>query len=401
MRILFVTGATSIHTVRWIRQLDGTGWDIHIVDPGSARIHPELAGATLHTGWRKQTHPAGLKVRVRWPFRRGRYFMQRYLPAVWQRIVPDGPTRIAEAIQKLHPDVIHSQAMQYCGYPLAEARKLLGGCLPAPWIYSSWGSDMYYWGRFPEHQPLIREVLRHCDYLMCNCERDVRLAREFGFQGGVLGLFQGGGGFPIDAMQAMRLSGPISSRRVIAVKGQQNFAGRALTAIEALKLCVDDINRQGYEVVMYLTRPQTEEAATRLLDRLIHPVRLLPRTRIQDIWRLFGTARIALGVNESDGVPNAMLEAMIMGAFPIQTDPGGATSEWVADGVNGLLIPHDDPQRIAEAIRRAMSDDALVNEAAEINDRLTRERVEYTVVRDRAIAAYERAVNEWRIDHPS
>ena len=30
MRVLFVAMADSIHTARWIRQLQGQGWDLHL-----------------------------------------------------------------------------------------------------------------------------------------------------------------------------------------------------------------------------------------------------------------------------------------------------------------------------------------------------------------------------------
>ena len=48
MRILFVSPVASIHTARWIAQLQGTGWDLHLlqnapaVDQGSADQAPAL-----------------------------------------------------------------------------------------------------------------------------------------------------------------------------------------------------------------------------------------------------------------------------------------------------------------------------------------------------------------------
>ena len=47
---------------------------------------------------------------------------------------------------------------------------------------------------------------------------------------------------------------------------------------------------------------------------------------------------VYIGNSISDGMPNTMLEAMTMGAFPIQSNPGGVTEEIVENEVNGLLL---------------------------------------------------------------
>lgn len=102
---------------------------------------------------------------------------------------------------------------------------------------------------------------------------------------------------------------------------------------------------------------------------------------------LFGRSRIALAVNVTDGVPNAMLEAMTMGAFPIQSDTQ-STSEWITDGVNGLLVNPNDAMSIATAMRRALQDDGLVDAAAIHNFKLVSERLDLASVRPRVIEMY-------------
>jgi glycosyltransferase involved in cell wall biosynthesis len=111
-----------------------------------------------------------------------------------------------------------------------------------------------------------------------------------------------------------------------------------------------------------------------------------------DIIRLMGQARVALGLAISDGVPNAMLEAMTMGAFPIQSDTG-ATGEWIDSGRNGLMVQPEDVKGVEAALRKALSDDALVDSAAEINRHLTDERIDENVVRPKVLAAYERVMS--------
>ncbi len=387
MRILFVGNASSFHTPRWLSQLRGTGWDIHLFDPTNQLIHADLDDVTLYTGWKKAEIPAGVRPRYRWPFARGRFLLRRCFPKLWQRILPAAGIRLARTIERLAPDCIHSLALQDYGEAVFDARRRLGDALPAPWIYSCRGSDIYFFRQFPEHVESIRNVLGACDFLMCNCRRDLRLAKEYGFEGRFLGFFQGGGGYPLEEIRELRQPGPVAARRVIAIKGSQNQFGQSLLCIEALRLCA--ANLETYTVKIYhLNNQPIRTAAAELSRETGVTVELVPRSPHRTIWSIFGQSRLAIGISRSDGIPNSMVEAMIMGAFPIQTNPGGATAEWIEDGVNGTLVPDDDPEAVAAAITAALRDDRLVEAAATRNAVLARQRVNATAVRPQVLEAY-------------
>jgi glycosyltransferase involved in cell wall biosynthesis len=119
-------------------------------------------------------------------------------------------------------------------------------------------------------------------------------------------------------------------------------------------------------------------------------VRILPQSPSDEILRLMGNARISLGIGLTDGSPISLLEAMIMGAFPIQSDTI-STAEWIQDGQNGLLVPAEEPEVIAKAIQRALTDDELVDRAGVINSKIADERLDEAVIRPRMIEAYKRA----------
>ncbi|MDA8016069.1 MAG: glycosyltransferase [Thermoanaerobaculia bacterium] len=391
MRILFVGDPYCVHSSRWIHQLRDTGWDIHLFDPTNALIHLELEGITLHTGWKKKDVPRGTRVCSRWPFTRGRHFLQRRLPMLWSRILPPPEERLARLIEQLSPDCVHSLGLRDYATPVVRAAEQLDGGLEVPWIFSCRGSDIFYFRRTPQEVDAIRKVLAGCDYFLANCERDVSLAGEYGLRGEVLGLFQGGGGYPVDEMVAECPPGPPSARKAVAVKGLETVLGRALLTIEALRRCADLL--QDHRILFHQCRPETVEAAEQFSRDTGIEIEILPRVHYRKVWSYFGRARLSIAVSLSDGIPNAMLESMIMGALPIQTDPGGATAEWIEDDTNGLLVPPDDADAVASAIRRGLQDDALVDEAAEINRRLARERLDYEMVRDRVIEMYHRVVD--------
>jgi glycosyltransferase involved in cell wall biosynthesis len=71
-------------------------------------------------------------------------------------------------------------------------------------------------------------------------------------------------------------------------------------------------------------------------------------------------ARIAAD-GDRDGLPNVLLEAMASGLAVVST-PVSAIPEAVHDGVNGLLVPPDDPPALAAALHRLLADAALRRE---------------------------------------
>jgi glycosyltransferase involved in cell wall biosynthesis len=104
-------------------------------------------------------------------------------------------------------------------------------------------------------------------------------------------------------------------------------------------------------------------------------------------------ARISITTNLSDGLPNSFLEAMIYGAFPIQSNTSNA-NEWIQVGVSGFLVPPNDPEIIEKAIRIALTDDNLVDNAALINHKLAKQKLDYKTIQNKAISIYTSALSE-------
>jgi colanic acid/amylovoran biosynthesis glycosyltransferase len=61
---------------------------------------------------------------------------------------------------------------------------------------------------------------------------------------------------------------------------------------------------------------------------------------------------------DQDGLPNVLLEAMSMGVAVVGSNTA-AIPEAVSDGVNGLLVPPNDPAALAAALRRLANDPLL------------------------------------------
>ena len=299
------------------------------------------------------------------------------------------PARLARVIRELQPDLIHSLEMQRCSYLTLAGRKLLNGARLPPWIYSSWGSDIFFFGRRPDHQPRIREVLTSCDYFIADCQRDVQLAKDFGLRGEVLGVIPANGGFDLARMRQLGSVFPVKSRKVIAVKGYQDetWGGRALNALEALR---SSATLRGFEIVIFSATSEVKSRAEALAKEAGLQISVLPPSPNDEIIKLMGRSRIAIGVGLTDGSPVSLLEAMIMGAFPIQTDTV-STGEWIRDGQNGFLVPAEGPASIAKAFQRALIDDELVEGAAKINKVIAEQRLDHKNLRPQIVDMYKKA----------
>jgi len=66
------------------------------------------------------------------------------------------------------------------------------------------------------------------------------------------------------------------------------------------------------------------------------------------------------------------------------------------DGESGILVPPDDPEIVAAAVRRALTDDELVDRAAETNARVATERLDYSLIQPQVIDMYRTIFNQTR-----
>lgn len=386
MRILFVAMTDSIHTARWIAQIADQGWDLHLFPSIECGLtSPVFRNLTVHHAIRGKSEGIDRSVKTRGiPFFSD--FVSRGAGKVMQRIWPRRQAeRLHHLVNRLRPDLVHSLEIQHAGYLTLEVKKRIGSQFP-PWIVTNWGSDISLFGRLPEHEPLIRDVLKNSDYYSCECRRDVRLAEAFGFRGTILPVAPCTGGFDLNYVQELRTAVPVRARRAIMLKGYQGWSGRALVGLRALERCADAL--EGYEVFVYSASPEVVLSAQLFQVKTGIPLTVVPPgTPHNEMLRLHGRARISIGLGISDGISTSFLEALTMGAFPIQSWTACA-DEWAEDGKCALLVPPEDADVVEQAIRRALTDNDLVERAAELNWETAVQRLDQNMLRDMAVDMY-------------
>lgn len=385
MRILFVAMPDSIHTARWISQIADQSWDIFLFPVFLARSGLDLRNLTVFESFIPRPRVKENYVRSIWwtiPFFLADFVVSR-IKGVKSNYFT---TRVlAIIIRWLQPDIVHSLEIQHAGYMTLDAKNILSKKFPV-WIVTNWGSDIYLFGRLTEHKDKLAAVLANCDYYSCECQRDVMLARDLGFKGITLPVVPNAGGIELGNVSKMKSIALPASRRMIILKGYQNWAGRALVGLQAMRYCADLL--QDYTLAIYMGSPEVLIAAELFSQDTKIPVLAISSVPHDEMLRLYDRSRIYIGLSISDGISTSLLEAMAMGAFPIQSGTACA-DEWIVDGQSGFIVPPEDPQAVAEALRRALTDDLLVNRAAEINAQTIAQRLDSSVIKPQVIKMYE------------
>jgi glycosyltransferase involved in cell wall biosynthesis len=71
--------------------------------------------------------------------------------------------------------------------------------------------------------------------------------------------------------------------------------------------------------------------------------------------RVFVAPYVEVGNGDKDGIPTALLEAMSTGLPVVATDAGSIT-EAARDGIEALIVPQRDPNALADALQRLLTD---------------------------------------------
>lgn len=375
MKILMVSIPT-LHFFRWANQLQDAEHEVYWFDiTGMSQPVSKISWIKQKLDWKlKWDYPGRLLVKNKFP---------KLYKFIQQFNEKDTAKTFENYLNEIQPDVVHSFALYLSCSPIIEVMEKNP---TQKWIYSSWGSDLFYFQNEPTYLKDIKRVLPRINYLFTDCQRDYEIAKQYGFTGEFLGVFPGGGGFELNEMEKYKL--PISQRKTILIKGFQGRSGRAIPVLKAIATLKEQL--LNYEIVVFGSDPQTFEYVTNSELKKWKNFQILGKIPHEEVLKLMGKSLIYIGNSNSDGMPNTMLEAIFMGAFPIQSNPGGATAELIQNGANGLLIEDcEDVQKIKEIVNHAINN-CNFEKAESLNQIEIVPKLFYIKVKNEVISIYKK-----------
>ncbi len=365
----------SNHLFNWTEQLRDSGHEVYWLDvfDSNTRVK-QIDFVDQIIGWR-----------YKWDYP-GRYFIKKNTPVLNRLINRFNERELKVVLEKkileINPDVVHSFVMYLGTAPIFEVMKNYPGI---KWIYSSWGSDLYFYRNQPKHLKDMNLVFPYLDFMFSDCHRDFLIACEHGFKGEFLGVFPGRGGFNFKISDPLLKA--IEKRTTILIKGYQGKHGRCITILEAvLRLKTEFKN---YKIVVFGADMEVAEFVQNSEIKNWHNLVVFKKISELEVLKLMGESLIYIGNSLSDGMPNTLLEAIIMGAFPIQSNPGGATAELIEDAKNGLLIKNpENVEEIRNMLQKTIRDKKLLKSGIEYNLQNIKPKLEREAVKKQVLEKY-------------
>lgn len=389
VRILFLAWGYSIHAVRRIRIFtEDPEFEVAVASPHDYRFPG--ARNVLLTGKAERSEIAGRFTRERDAIRNrasrsGRWVgrltekggdLRRLLPGLFRiGVVHHGTIRAAlgsqnvlleaeiaqrdftileSAVREFRPDVIFLQTLLYPCYLALSLPKRI------PLMITFWNGDVTWWAQWSGTERLFKKWIvahgvRRARVVTVNSESARAACLSYGthpervhivrYPGVDRRLFH-----PSSRREARERLGIGAWRVVLCPRGLGGYlnSDMVVEAVPAVLARYPDV------LFLLLYRPGVEDEMERLQQRaeelgIGDRLRWEGQVPWESMPAYYNAADVMVSISSHDSLPNSMLEAMACGVPVIMGDIP-SIREWIADGVNGFLVPPRDPQSLSEAI---------------------------------------------------
>jgi glycosyltransferase involved in cell wall biosynthesis len=362
------------HFFNWVNQLKDAGHEVFWIDIFDNGTNVDKIN------WVHQT--VNWKRKFNYP---GRESLKKNFPKIYKEVQSFNDRKLSEIfeekIKEIQPDVVQSFVLFSACAPILEVMNKYPNL---KWIYSAWGNDLFYFQNEPTYLIDIKKVLPRVDYMYADCARDYEIAKKHGFNGTFLGVYPTGGGYEFDLENEIW---PVSDRNFILIKGYQNLFGECIPVLKAVQEIKNEL--EDFKIIVFGAEQQTVEYVEK--SDLVNYTNftLLKNVGRGELMKFMGKSLIYIGNSISDGMPNTLLESIIMGVFPIQSNPGGATAELIDHQKNGFLIKDSlDVSEIKSLILKAINNKAFLAKAVEFNFKQIKPKLEREFVRQEVLKKY-------------
>lgn len=304
--------------------------------------------------------------------------------------LPDDGAWLAQIIRNWQPHIIHTLGLEAGGFYYQPIREKYGLEKIGVWVQQLRGGSDLALNRLDQGRAaILKKILAQPDWIITDNSRNPDYLAQLGVGPERLAPINpvpGTGGMEVDRLASLATEPPAKRRLILWPKAYESPWSKALPVLEALKLSWDRI--QPCEIHLLAADQETRLWASALPTEIRAVCTLHERLPRNEALKLAARARVMLIPSLVDGIPNTMYEAMALGALPI-VSPLDTISTLVADEVNVLMARNLYPDEIAQALGRAMSDDALVERLAAVNRELVSRVAQRSDIAARVAAFYQ------------
>ncbi len=367
MKVLYFTRDYNAHDQRFLTALSRTDWDVYLLRLESnpytplPRVYPD---------------------RVREVLWRGGYELFD-----WDRqaeYIED----FKRVLSALKPDVVHAGPVHTCAYLAAQAGF-------TPLVTMSWSSDILYEPRF--NSALVGRsqfALDHTRILVGDCEAMAAKAeKEYGFPRDRMVLFPWG----VD-LNLFHPEGTRSIRQALGWRDKRVFlclrSWEPVYGVDLALQAFGTLAQKNPDVRLLLygngsQKPLVDELIQRYgLEEKVHIGGKVRNADLPDIYR---SADVYLTAAHSDGSSVSLMEAMASGLPSIVSDiPGNL--EWIDDGVEGLVFPDGEADRMFQKMEIMLHDSSRLTHMGESARKKAEEKADWNKNFPALLTAYQRAM---------
>ncbi|MFC2065425.1 glycosyltransferase family 4 protein, partial [Chloroflexota bacterium] len=370
MKILFYADGRSTATRNWLKFWVQRGDEVHLATSFSCEDIPGLTSVQFvpaaFSSAKKAVDAPGKRISRIWgsSLVKTRLLIRQWLGPL---TIPAAGEALKEIANRIQPDLVHAMRIPFEGMVAGASR------LSYPLVTSVWGSDFIQHAR---SSPLMgywtRKAMQAADGLHPDCERDLRLGREWGFDKDKPNLvIPGNGG--IDPKIFHQPDVPVTQPVVLNPRGFRSSI-RQDVFFQSIPLVLDKVKNARFLCSSMAGDPDAEAWVKRL--GIGSSVYLLPHRPHAEMGDLLRETAVLVSPSSHDGTPNSVLEGMACGCYPVAGDIE-SLREWIISGKNGTLVDAGNAEDLAAAISTALLNQEMRLQAAKKNAIIIASRADY------------------------
>lgn len=321
MKLCFLAGADSIHSVKWVKYFADKGHEVH---------------------WISLTPATEMKLKNVKYYRVAGLFPRKLRSLNFLLY----PLYVKSLIAKIKPEVLHAH---YAG---------VNGVVGAlsgfhPFVLTAWGSDILFNAKSMIKRPLVKFALNQADIITCDADHMRDAMIRLGVNATNINIIY----FGIDTQKFQ----PRGNNEVL--KNQLGISGspvvislrnlEPLYDVKTLINAIPHVLTKVPEAKFILAGRGSQELE---LKGLVKSLGVSDSTRFigwitnDDLPQYLNIADVYVSTSLSDaGLAASTAEAMACGLPVIITD-SGENRKWVSDGENGFIVPVSNVKMLAERI---------------------------------------------------